>query len=470
MRASTLALLLLSSLAAGCPLEPLVDPGCTIAKCDDGNPCTDDVCDTVTRNCRFDPLAPESSCETDGNACNGVDRCDGNGACKKGVAPVLDDKNDCTTDACDPLTGLVSHKPIANCLMHWRPLTVAGSPSARTLHTAVWTGSKMIVWGGRTAGNMVTNTGAVYDPVLDSWSATNLQGAPGARYGHVAVWTGAEMIVWGGYGVSAFESSGARYDPARDVWTALPSVAIKGRVKHSGVWTGGEMIVWGGSDTAGPLGDGARYSPGSNSWSTVPAGGPPGRMQPASVWTGAAMLVWGGTDTFDWFDTGKLYNPVAATWSNIATANAPSLREDPVFAWTGSKMIVWGGWGGGDADTYRKDGGELNPAVGAGGTWTALASMGAPSARAQAVSVWTGSELCVWGGCGGDLCADVRDDGGCYSVASAKWRAIPADTAFTGRFDTASVWTGTEMIVFGGDRKGVPLAGGARLALATVPK
>jgi hypothetical protein len=39
-------------------------------------------------------------------------------------------------------------------------------------HSAVWTGSKMIVWGGMSSGYF--NTGAGYDPATDTWTATSL--------------------------------------------------------------------------------------------------------------------------------------------------------------------------------------------------------------------------------------------------------------------------------------------------------
>ena len=52
----------------------------------------------------------------------------------------------------------------------------------------------MIVWGG----NGLFNTGGRYNPSTDSWTATSTTNAPDARYGHTAVWTGSEMIVWGG--------------------------------------------------------------------------------------------------------------------------------------------------------------------------------------------------------------------------------------------------------------------------------
>ena len=66
----------------------------------------------------------------------------------------------------------------------------------RTDHTAVWTGSEMVVWGGSVGGS--SNTGGRYSPSTDNWRDTSLLGAPEGRYYHTAVWTGSDMIVWGG--------------------------------------------------------------------------------------------------------------------------------------------------------------------------------------------------------------------------------------------------------------------------------
>ena len=50
----------------------------------------------------------------------------------------------------------------------WRTATsIIGAPTRRHFHTAVWTGSRMIVWGGRDASGF-SNTGGQYDPVSDS--------------------------------------------------------------------------------------------------------------------------------------------------------------------------------------------------------------------------------------------------------------------------------------------------------------
>ena len=73
----------------------------------------------------------------------------------------------------------------------------------------------MIVWGGY--GGTFLNTGGRYNPITDSWTPTSATGAPTGRGFHTAVWTGSEMIVWGGYPNT---NTGGRYNPGTDSWTA----------------------------------------------------------------------------------------------------------------------------------------------------------------------------------------------------------------------------------------------------------
>ena len=96
----------------------------------------------------------------------------------------------------------------------WTFTSIPNAPEARTEHTAVWTGSEMIVWGG-VNGFGVFNTGGRYNPSTDTWTATSTTNAPSARAGHTAVWTGSEMIVWGGADAISFFNTGGGTIPAR---------------------------------------------------------------------------------------------------------------------------------------------------------------------------------------------------------------------------------------------------------------
>jgi hypothetical protein len=122
----------------------------------------------------------------------------------------------------------------------WTPTSTANAPVGRWLHTAVWTGTEMIVWGGFTS----VNTGGRYNPSTDSWIATSTTNAPEGRYNHTAVWTGTEMIIWGGTLYDEASNTGGRYNPITDTWTATSAAdAPERRTSHTAVWTGSEMIV-----------------------------------------------------------------------------------------------------------------------------------------------------------------------------------------------------------------------------------
>lgn len=471
------------ALVCGCPLTPLELPdlastssssssggglACSSdADCSDGNACTIDACQGGT--CAYD-LTPQGVYCGDGadngDACDGTALCNGQGTCAMIAAVVVDDGDACTADSCDPKTGDVTHQKEANCLP-WLALPEASAPSPRERHTAIWTGSKMIVWGGDVGGNpSVTATGGVFDPVSRVWTSTSMVGAPSPRHSHSAAWTGSKMIVWGGYGASSYETSGALYDPATDAWTPITSVgAPAGRTLQVDVWTGSELLVWGG-DSNNAVASGGRYNPATDAWSPLP--GPAGasaRYGHSAVWTGDRMIMWGGSNSFDWLFDGALYNPSSGSWTTTtATSGAPEGREGHTAIWTGSAMVVWGGWNG---FVVLNTGGIFDPAGAAKGTWIATSTASAPSPRDEFTATWTGSTMLVWGGCGGDACKNVYGDGGVWTPDSGggAWAPVAEHPALGARRGHTAVWTGSEVIVWGGRLGSKPTNTGAQAAL-----
>jgi hypothetical protein len=274
----------------------------------------------------------------------------------------------------------------------WTATTTANAPVGRQRHTAVWTGSEMIVWGGDLGGGSAVNTGGRYNPSTNSWTATSTTNAPEARFLHKAVWTGSEMIVWGGEDGSFAElNTGGRYNPSTNTWTATTTInAPSAREEHTVIWTGREMIVWGGY-AGGPSNTGGRYDPVTNTWTTTSTtNAPPARSLHTAVWTGSEMIVWGGyvriagrpPET----QTGGKYNPGTDSWIATGRINAPFRRGSHTAVWTGSEMIIWGG--------SFSTGGRYQPAA---DSWRATSTTNAPAGWFNHTAVWTGSEMIVWG-------------------------------------------------------------------------
>ena len=82
-----------------------------------------------------------------------------------------------------------------------------------------------------------------------------------------------------------------------------------------------------------------------------------------------------------------------------------------------------------------------------GDTWTATSTTNAPGARQESTAVWTGSEMIVWGGFFGGLALST---GGRYNPGTDSWTATSTTGVPAGRGLSTSVWTSSEMIIWGG--------------------
>ena len=76
--------------------------------------------------------------------------------------------------------------------------------------------------------------------------------------------------------------------------------------------------------------------------------------------------------------------------------------------------------------------------------------MNAPSPRDSLAAVWTGSEMIVWGGV---FCCPGIDfnTGGRYNAATDSWTPTSTANAPLARWAHTAVWTGSEMIAGGGN-------------------
>lgn len=348
----------------------------------------------------------------------------------------------------------------------WSPVSNQENPSPRVRHTAIWTGTEMIVWGGEyspSGGVTLRGDGARYDPSSDTWTAVASEAAPFGRAGHTAVWTGTEMIVWGGTsevtdGDFQTEATGGRYDPSQDTWqpTSLED-APSGRVAHVAFWTGEEMIVWGGADgSAESLLDGGRYNPATDSWTPISTDDVPpfSAFLNNAVWTGIEMVVWSPINNESFTPTGARYSPTSDSWSPISLDDTPQVAGSEAV-WTGDEMIVAGDNG------LTETGGRYNPNT---DSWTSMDNDGAPPMSVDRTAIWADDRMIVWGG----FSVEGEDPtplstGGLYDPATDTWTATEeATTTVSPRSDHTAVWTGDSMIIWGGHGNNQYLSDGGR--------
>jgi hypothetical protein len=351
------------------------------------------------------------------------------------------------------------------------PLAVPGSASwtrlprapiaPRSEYAAVWTGKKMIVWGGYSGNTTQYGDGAAYDPATRTW--TKIAAAPlAARILPVTVWTGKDMLIFGGAGTSGNYSDGAAYDPATNTWRKLAPIpsSLGGNLTGTGsyaVWTGKVMVVWGffgngrGDHGGGSLAA-ATYDPAANSWTTGPVAPAQAPDFGDAFWTGKEMIVWGASFAagavpgLEGVSFGHLegfaYDPATRKWSTLpASPLGRAGRNLMLAAWTGRYLVV----GGGDSQAGRqKDAAAYDPVT---NSWMRLPD--APvgfEGNGTAPDIWTGASV---------ITIEDAVPGGrplSLDLTTRSWSLGPK-TPVPGRQRADELWTGSEVLVWGG---GVP--------------
>ena len=169
-------------------------------------------------------------------------------------------------------------------------------------------------------------------------------------------------------------------------------------------------------------------------WTELPAPPDP-RPGMAYLWAGDRLLAWGGWAGAEESPTatGYVFGPTGSTWSPIRDAPLPGAGVDAT--WTGREAIFFG------VGAERWRGEAFDPVAGA---WRVIADP--PIARRDAaMTVWTGSELIVWGG--GSRTGPPDLSGAAYDPATDTWHRIADGPIGLNQGD--AVWTGHQMVVVG---------------------
>jgi hypothetical protein len=326
----------------------------------------------------------------------------------------------------------------------WSGMSAAGAPAPRSGHSAIWTGSEMIVWGG-----IGLNSGGRYFPATDSWLPTSTgPGVPVGSDAQSAVWTGSTMIVWGGPNSNGtFVGTGGRYDPGTDTWSPVSTTgAPTARAQHTAVWTGTAMIVWGGFQPASTA-TGGLYNPATDSWTPTPLGptAPVARGAHGAIWTGTEMIVWGGAEAANNYPLlGGRFNAVTQTWTPTSTnGQIVNGRALQATVWIPPEMFVWGGIEG---FIPQLSGAAYDTTL---DSWRFIRrTIGVPEARSLHTGVEARGQLLVWGGTG--LGGGLLGTGGRYESATDTWSLTPVLLAPTPRMAHSAVSTGGNMLIWGG--------------------
>ena len=209
---------------------------------------------------------------------------------------------------------------------------------------------------------------------------------------------------------------------------------------------------------------------------------PEPRLSPTVIWNGAELLVYGGFDSVSRpQDDGGAYHPATDTWRVLSgswrQSNPTRITEILGLAghsalWTGAEMLIWGGLyeTTGDGELTNR-GWTYDPAS---GLWAItgpeptiddnfrlIPDDSAPAPRSGHDAIWTGSEMIVWGGV--DAAGEPLADGGRYDPATDSWQPVATLNAPLTTPMTEAQWTGIEMLTWNGGQVVAPEFGGVPL-------
>jgi hypothetical protein len=272
----------------------------------------------------------------------------------------------------------------------------------------------------------------------------------------IAVQEGGSPAVWDGRELLTFGETHAAYNPTTNRWRQLPP---GGGGESAIVWTGRQVLLWGGGCCGDATNTGEAFTPATNTWRPIPAAPLTGRFAPG-VWTGHELIVVGGSgpEMAGALADAAAYNPDTRTWRLLPPMPAP--RTHATATWTGTEVIVVGGQGpAGYTGPGYAEAVAYHPTT---NTWRQLPSMGIR--RYDHAAVWTGRQLLVWGGESSyDLGTDrsvAPPHGVAYDPATNRWSAMPK-APLSARTPSVALWTGTEMIIWGRDNAPESLDGAA---------
>jgi len=145
----------------------------------------------------------------------------------------------------------------------------------------------------------------------------------------------------------------------------------------------------------------------------------------------------------------------AATSAQLLSGQWSTLPAAPIadgdgasVVWTGNELLVWGGASGAEDRQLHADGAAYDPGSGA---WRLLPASPL-SPRVGQAAVWTGTEMVIWGGDqrGGANPSSATGDGAAYDPATNRWSLLPA-APLSPRADATAIWTGAEVVVLGAE-------------------
>ena len=349
--------------------------------------------------------------------------------------------------------GEISAKP-------WIEASTFNAPSPIVNHTSVSykgsdSGCKILIWGGSALDNFYSNRGWIYDSNADSWQDITILDSPEARIDHSATIFDNRMLIIGGVNNNGeLLNDGGVYHINGDYWDILKpdKRTFTKRRYHTTTLASSSIFIWGGSNEINVIGDGVIFDIISGDFTSVPANKfiDARKHHSSTLWQNKYIFIWGGQGEGGLRSNGAFYDIEKKEWLEFISSNeSPSARFKHSALNLNGEILIWGGQTIGNSpisDGYLLKANLESDGV-IRGEWRKISSNGFSSSRIDSSVNWTGSELLVFGG---ETTNGPTNTGYAYDYIKDSWRSLTTKGGIIPRTKHTAEWTGSELFVFGG--------------------
>ena len=209
---------------------------------------------------------------------------------------------------------------------------------------------------------------------------------------------------------------------------------------------------YGGSNEINVIGDGVIFDITSGEFTSVPANKfiDARKHHSSTLWQNKYIFIWGGQGEGGLRSNGAFYDIEKKEWLEFISSNeSPSARFKHAAFNLNGEILIWGGQTIGNSpisDGYLLSANLESDGV-IRGEWRKISSSGFSPPRIDSSVNWTGSELLVFGG---ETTNGPTNTGFAYDYIKDSWRSLTTKGGVIPRTKHTAEWTGSELFVFGG--------------------
>jgi N-acetylneuraminic acid mutarotase len=292
----------------------------------------------------------------------------------------------------------------------------------------------VLVAGGTTPGDIITNTADLYDPITGVFTPTGSMNQRRVAFSAIQLANGKVLVEGGATDTELATATAELYDPTTGTWSVTGSMN-QGRQQDSAVLLrDGTVLVTGGNIARTPCADvcvntiaeSEIYNPSTGQWTTVGAMTIPRSFFTTTLLPNGKVLAVGGRihtgpDYFDFkaIAFADLYDPTTQKWSASGTMSISRTDHSATLLSTG-KVLVAGGTTV-DFNGVTVASAELYDPV--SGTWTGTGSLLQGRERFTATLLRSGKVLVAGGDSYDGVNANVLTECELYDPGLGTWAA-----------------------------------------------